>query len=77
MAHVKQDATLKRCFGRAEKICDCDWEDLKQLRSLKPPHEPIARLSNLLHYLASPETDQVWVMLDIKVSSITTATESA
>ena len=62
-----QDATLKRCFGKDEKIIDCDWSYLKTLRTLKEPHEPMPRLKDLLEYLASPGLEDIWVLLDIKV----------
>ena len=62
-----QDATLKRCFGKEEKIIDCTWEYLSQQRTLAAPHEPIPRLKDLLEYLASPGLENVWLLLDIKV----------
>ena len=64
---VIQDATLKRCFGRSEKIIDCLWSDLSRLRTLEEPHEAMPRLADLLEYLARPGLEDVWVLLDIKV----------
>ncbi|KAH6683033.1 putative glycerophosphoryl diester phosphodiesterase [Halenospora varia] len=64
---LSHDATLKRCFGKDEKIIDCDWSYLKTLRTLKEPHEPMPRLKDLLEYLASPGLEDIWVLLDIKV----------
>lgn len=63
-----QDADLKRCFGRAEKIIDCDWEFLSKLKTLKEPHDSMPRLVDLLRYLTTPGVEDIWVLLDIKVS---------
>jgi hypothetical protein len=64
---IKQDANLKRCFGREEKIIDCDWSFLKTLRTTREPHEPMPRLMDLLEYLAMPGLEDIWILLDIKV----------
>lgn len=64
--NATQDATLKRCFGIDKRLLDCDWDFVKTVRSIAPPHEPIARLEELLEYLAA-EAQQTWVLLDIKV----------
>ena len=64
---TEQDANLKRCFGREEKIIDCDWSFLKTLRTIKEPHEPMPRLKDLLEYLATPGLEDIWLLLDIKV----------
>jgi phosphatidylglycerol phospholipase C len=58
---------LKRCFGRDEKIVDCDWSYLETLRTLKEPHEPMPRLKDLLEYMAQPGLEDIWILLDIKV----------
>ena len=58
---------MKRCFGKEERIIDCDWNYLSQQRTLKAPHEPMPRLKDLLGYLASPGLEATWVLLDIKV----------
>jgi tubulin gamma len=58
---------LKRCFGRPEKIIDCDYEFLSKLRTLKEPHDAMPRLVDLLEYLKQPGLEDIWVMLDIKV----------
>ena len=63
----KQDATLKRCFGKDEKIIDCDWEYIKSLRTLMEPQQQMPRLEDLLEYLASPGLEEIWLLLDIKV----------
>jgi glycerophosphoryl diester phosphodiesterase len=65
---LSHDKDLKRCFGRAEKIIDCDWEFLSGIRTLKEPHEPMPRLLDLLEYLAQPGLEDVWLLLDIKVN---------
>jgi hypothetical protein len=66
-AEGRQDKDLKRCFGRQEKIIDCEWEFLSKLKTLKEPHESMPRLADLLEYLAQPGMEEIWVMLDIKV----------
>ena len=58
---------MKRCYGKDDKIIDCDWDFLSEQRTLKPPHVPMPRLKDLLQYLASPELEDIWVLLDIKV----------
>jgi hypothetical protein len=62
-----KDATLKRCFGVDKKIADCDWTYLSTVRTLKEPHQPMPRLSDLLEYVAEPGLEDIWVLLDIKV----------
>ena len=62
-----QDATLKRCFGKDEKIIDCSWDYISQQRTLTAPHEPMPRLEDLLEFLASPGLENIWLLLDIKV----------
>jgi glycerophosphoryl diester phosphodiesterase len=64
---LSHDKDLKRCFGRQEKIIDCDYEFLSTVRTLKEPHEPMPRLVDLLEYLAQPGLEDIWVLLDIKV----------
>lgn len=64
---LEQDATLTRCFGIDKKLIDCDWKFLSELRTLKAPHEPMPRLEDLIRYLTEPETQNVWLLLDIKV----------
>lgn len=66
---LSHDATLKRCFGREEKVIDCDWEYIKTLRTLKEPQEQMPRLKDLLKYLASPGVENVWLLLDIKLDN--------
>jgi len=64
---LSHDADLKRCFGKEDKIIDCEWTYLKTLRTLKEPHEPMPRFKDLLEYLTTPGLEDVWVLLDIKV----------
>ncbi|CBX98667.1 hypothetical protein IAQ61_007715 [Plenodomus lingam] len=66
---LSHDKDLKRCFGREERIIDCDYDFLSGLRTLKAPHEPLPRLVDLLEYLAQPGLEDIWVMLDIKLDN--------
>lgn len=63
---LSHDPTLKRCFGRPDKIADCDWALLETLRTTKDPEVPMARLEDLLEFLAQPSHANVWVLIDIK-----------
>lgn len=58
---------MKRTFGEKSKVRDHDWSYLSTLRTLRKPHEPMARLVDLLEYLNEPGMEQTWVVLDIKV----------
>ncbi|KIW03511.1 hypothetical protein, variant [Verruconis gallopava] len=64
---LSHDPTLKRCFGRPEKIIDCDWNFISKLRTTAEPPSPMPRLKDLLEYLASPGLENIWVLLDIKL----------
>ncbi|KAL9632586.1 MAG: hypothetical protein Q9164_005227, partial [Protoblastenia rupestris] len=66
---LSHDATLKRCFGKEDKIIDCDWDYISQQRTLKAPHEQMPRLRDLLEYLATPDLENVWLLLDIKLDN--------
>ncbi|KAK4964103.1 hypothetical protein LTR28_004059 [Elasticomyces elasticus] len=66
---ISHDMTLERCFGRPEKIVDCDWSYLSTLQTLKEPHESMPRLKDVLDLLAKPGLEQVWLMLDIKMDN--------
>ncbi|EOA90461.1 uncharacterized protein SETTUDRAFT_45648 [Exserohilum turcica Et28A] len=68
---LSHDKDLKRCFGRDEKVLDCDYEFISKLRTLKEPHEPMPRLADLLEYLAQPGLEDMWVLLDIKLDNDT------
>ncbi|KAL7799089.1 PLC-like phosphodiesterase [Trichoderma ceciliae] len=66
---LSHDPSLKRCFGVDLLIKDCAWAYLSSLRTVKEPHEPLPRLVDLLEYLVSgPETEKIWVLLDIKAT---------
>ena len=60
---------MKRCFGRDEKVIDCDWDFIKTLRTLQEPREQMPRLKDLLEYLASPGVEDIWLLLDIKLDN--------
>ncbi|KAL4883582.1 PLC-like phosphodiesterase [Aspergillus karnatakaensis] len=60
------DVTLKRCFGDPRKVADCTWEDLSKLRTVDQAKEPLPRLADLLLYLAEPQNEHMWILLDIK-----------
>ncbi|KAI0390867.1 PLC-like phosphodiesterase [Xylariaceae sp. FL0594] len=60
------DATLQRCYGKKARVHDLEWSQVKELRSLREPHEPMPRLVDLLRYLDEPGQQNVWLMLDIK-----------
>lgn len=66
---LSHDATLKRCFGQKDKIIDRSWDEIKDLRTLAPPHESMPRLKDLLEYLSQPGLEEVWVLLDIKLDN--------
>ncbi|RYP67154.1 hypothetical protein DL771_007382 [Monosporascus sp. 5C6A] len=63
---LMHDASLKRTFGEDSKVRDHDWSYLSQLRTLRKPHQPMARLVDLLEYLNEPGLERIWVMFDIK-----------
>ncbi|PQE25609.1 glycerophosphoryl diester phosphodiesterase protein [Rutstroemia sp. NJR-2017a BBW] len=63
---ISHDPTLKRCFGKEDKIIDCDWPYLSTLRTIQPPHEGMPRLIDLLEYLTTPGLEDIWILLDIK-----------
>ncbi|KAF2426265.1 PLC-like phosphodiesterase [Tothia fuscella] len=65
---LSHDANLRRCFGKEEKIIDCNWEFLSTLRTTQT-HEPMPRLLDLLQYLAEPGMENIWVLLDIKLDN--------
>ncbi|KAE9977230.1 hypothetical protein BLS_001561 [Venturia inaequalis] len=68
---LSHDANLKRCFGKPEKIIDCDWEYIQSLRTIAEPHVPMPRLKELLEYLATPGLEDLWLLLDIKLDNDT------
>ena len=66
---LSHDPDLKRCFGRTERIIDCDWDFLSELRTIKAPHEPMPRLRDLLEYISQEALQDVWILLDIKLDN--------
>lgn len=68
-ANGLQDANLKRCFGVDKMIKDCEWEDLRALRTVRKPSEGMPRLKDLLVWLNESARDDIWIVLDIKVIS--------
>ena len=66
---LSHDANLKRCFGRNEKIIDCNWDDIKDTKTIREPHEPMPKLKDLLEYLAEPGLEEIWLLLDIKLDN--------
>ncbi|PKS07815.1 hypothetical protein jhhlp_006423 [Lomentospora prolificans] len=64
---LSHDGTLKRCFGVDKKIDDCDWEYISSLRTLRAPHEPMPKLSELLAFLTEDGQENVWLLLDVKL----------
>ena len=64
---LMHDPSLRRTFGEKALVCDCDWARLAALRTLRAPHEPMARLTDLLDLLNGDGMERIWVMLDIKV----------
>jgi len=71
---LSHDATLKRCFGRPDKIIDCDWKDISHLKTIAEPHQTMPRLKDLLEYLAEPGLEGTWLLLDIKVRNAVSRT---
>jgi hypothetical protein len=65
---ISQDPTLERCFGKKDKIIDLEWREIEPLRTIQQPGEPMPRLRDLLEYLSEPGLEDIWVLLDIKVS---------
>jgi len=65
---LSHDATLSRCFGRSEKIIDLNWSEIEPLQTIAEPHQTMPRLQDLLEYIADPGLDDIWILLDIKVS---------
>ncbi|KAJ5893232.1 hypothetical protein N7495_004923, partial [Penicillium taxi] len=66
---LSHDATLQRCFGVKKKIIDCDWDYLKTLRTLQVPHEPMPRLVDVLQFMRQPGREDIWILLDLKLSN--------
>jgi phosphatidylglycerol phospholipase C len=67
---ILQDPTLERCFGRKDKIVDLEWSEIEPLRTIQEPGEPMPQLRELLEYLTEPGLEDIWILLDIKVSLV-------
>ncbi|KAL8805147.1 MAG: hypothetical protein Q9182_002129 [Xanthomendoza sp. 2 TL-2023] len=63
---LSHDATLKRCFGKPDKLIERDWAYISDQRTIQAPHEAMPRLIDLLEYLAAPGNEKTWLLLDIK-----------
>ncbi|EWC46622.1 hypothetical protein DRE_04109 [Drechslerella stenobrocha 248] len=70
VAVLSHDSDLKRCYGVEGKVIDYDWKDLQTLRTIKEPHVPMPRLSELVELLVRPENKRIWLMLDIKLDNV-------
>ncbi|CEI66809.1 unnamed protein product [Fusarium venenatum] len=68
IAVISHDPSLKRCFGVNARIAECSWEYLSTVRTVSEPHEPMPRLKDFLEWLAEPELEKIWVVLDIKLN---------
>lgn len=66
---ISHDASLKRCYGIDKKIIDCTWDEIKDAKTVQEPHEPLPRLKDVLEYLAQPGLEEIWLLLDIKLSN--------
>lgn len=66
---LSHDPDLRRCFGRTERIIDCDWHFLSQLRTTRAPYEPMPRLHDLLEYMSQSKLQDKWILLDIKLDN--------
>ncbi|KAK3075472.1 hypothetical protein LTR53_001180 [Teratosphaeriaceae sp. CCFEE 6253] len=66
---LSHDPTLKRCFGRPEKIIDKTWAEIKDLRTVAEPHEPMPQLRDVIEYLTQPGQEDIWILLDIKLDN--------
>jgi phosphatidylglycerol phospholipase C len=45
-----------------------EWREIEPFRTIQQPSEPMPRLRDLLEYLSEPGLEDIWVLLDIKVS---------
>ena len=66
---LSHDPTLKRCYGINKKIKDVTWAEIQELRTIAEPHQPMPKLKELLDYLAQPGLEEIWLLLDIKLSN--------
>ncbi|KAI7656311.1 hypothetical protein KC318_g12483, partial [Hortaea werneckii] len=61
---ISHDPTLKRVFGRQDRIIDLTWKEIEDVRTTDPPHERMPKLSDLLEWLAEPGNEEIWCLLD-------------
>ena len=55
-------------LSRAASHIDAGVHDyLSTLRTTQAPYEKLLRLGDLFEYLAEPDAEHAWVLLDIKV----------
>ncbi|TKA26479.1 hypothetical protein B0A50_05316 [Salinomyces thailandicus] len=66
---ISHDETLKRVYGRQDKIIDLTWKEIEDVRTVEPPHERMPRLCDLLTWMAEPGNERIWCMLDIKLDN--------
>ncbi|KAL8813412.1 MAG: hypothetical protein Q9223_007040 [Gallowayella weberi] len=66
---LSHDATLKRCFGKPDKLTERDWAFISEQRTIQAPHEAMPRLADLLEYLSAPGNERTWLLLDIKIDN--------
>ncbi|KAF2102675.1 tubulin-domain-containing protein [Rhizodiscina lignyota] len=66
---LSHDGSMKRCFGRDEKLIDLNWDQIKDLETVAEPKQHMPRLVDLLEYLAQPGKEHLWVLLDIKLDN--------
>lgn len=50
-----------------KKVAECDWSYLSTLLTTRAPRQPLPRLVDLLEYLAQPDQEHMWLLLDVKV----------
>lgn len=63
----KQLGSLQRFFGLDKRIEDCEWSEIKDLRTTVEPSETIPTFEQVLRFMTEPGVEHVWLMLDIKV----------
>ncbi|KAI5820315.1 putative glycerophosphoryl diester phosphodiesterase [Pyronema omphalodes] len=66
---ISHDPSLKRCFGVDKRVIDCDLEELKTYRTVKEPHVEMPTLKEVCEFLVTPEANNAWILLDIKVDN--------
>lgn len=72
---LSHDGNLKRCFGVEKKIKEVTWDEISKMRTTaRAPNgnrdgESMPRLIDLLAWLAEPEREHVWLLLDIKLDN--------